>query len=132
VTPIATAWVTEFVVLVAELQHRCGKLRALVQTKTLCHRPGGAIADDHLQRHDRYAAADLVARTDTLHKVGVHAASGEIFEDQGGDLVVEFTLVCQTIELFTVVGGGVVLVVDADQLFVVGGEDLFCFSFVQK
>ena len=89
------------------------------------------VADDDLQRHDLDLLHKGVAVIDLLHVMGGDALLLELLHQSVGQLVVDNALVANGALLLTVTGSGVILIVDHDDLGIVGSENLLGLAFVQ-
>ena len=92
---------------------------------------GGNIADDDLQRNDLDLLHEGVAVVDFLDIMGGDALFFQLLHQSVGQLVVDDTLVADGALLLAVTGGGIVLIVDHDDLGIIGGENLLCLALVQ-
>ena len=123
--------VVQVVVLVAVLEDGGLKDLALGHAHAQAEVTGGNVADNDLQGHNLDLLHKGVAVIDLLHVMGGDALFLELLHQSVGQLVVDDALVADGALLLAVTGGGVILVVDHDDLGIVGSENLFCLAFVQ-
>ena len=123
--------VVQIVVLVAVLEDGSLKDLALGHAHAQAEVTGCNVADDDLQRHDLDLLHKGVAVIDLLHVMGGDALLLELLHQSVGQLVVDNALVANGALLLTVTGSGVILVVDHDDLGIVGSENLLGLAFVQ-
>ena len=123
--------VMQVVVLVAVLQDGGLEHLALGHAHAQAEVTGCNVADDDLQRHDLDLLHKGVAVIDLLHVMGGDALLLELPHQSVGQLVVDNALVANGALLLTVTGSGVILIVDHDDLGIVGSENLLGLAFVQ-
>ena len=123
--------VVQIVVLVAVLEDGSLKDLALGHAHAQAEVTGCNVADDDLQRHDLDLLHKGVAVIDLLHVMGGDALLLELLHQSVGQLVVDNALVANGALLLTVTGSGVILIVDHDDLGIVGSENLLGLAFVQ-
>ena len=123
--------IAQCVVLVAVLQNGAVELGALRQTDAGCKRTCYDIADDNLQRYDGNLLDDGLALGDLLDKVGRDALACQHLHQMVGNTVVDDALAYDGALLHAVECGCVVLVVNDQQLRIIGAVNLLCLAFVK-
>ena len=123
--------IMQIIVLVAVLENGSLENLALGHTHAQAEMTGGNIADDNLQRNDLDLLHKGVAVVDFLDIMGGDALFFQLLHQSVGQLVVDDALVADGALLLAVTGGGIVLVVDHDDLGIIGGENLLCLALVQ-
>ena len=123
--------ISQFVVLVGELDGGSVEYDALLHTVPLGEGPGREVADDNLQRHDGDLLHQGLPLTQLLNEVGGNAGLFDPPHQMVGHLVVDDALARNGALLQAVEGGGVVLVVHDVKFRVVGAEDLLGLSLIE-
>ena len=123
--------ISQFVVLVGELDGGSVEYDALLYTVPLGEGPGREVADDNLQRHDGDLLHQGLPLTQLLNEVGGNAGLFDPPHQMVGHLVVDDALARNGALLQAVEGGGVVLVVHDVKFRVVGAEDLLGLSLIE-
>ena len=123
--------IAQFVVLIAEFQHRALQLRALRQAQALGKRTGGDVAHDHFQGHDGHFLHQRFPGGKLLHVVRGNALGFQHAHQVIGHAVVDLALAGDGALFEAVESGRVVLIIHNVQIFVRRGEYFFGLALIQ-
>ena len=123
--------VTQFIILVGELNGGLIEHDTLFHAVVLGEGTGGDVADNHFQGHDGNFLHDGLPLVDFLDVVGGNTLLLQVGHQTVGHLIVDDALALDGALLQAVEGGGIVLVLHNQLLGIVGSEDLLGLAFIQ-
>ena len=122
--------IVQLVVFVGILHRGLVEGHPLREAVALAEAPGGDVADDDLQGHDLHPLHQRLPLTELLHKMGGDPRLFQAAHEAVAHAVVDDALSNDGAFLFSVEGGGVVLVGHDQFLGIVGGVDLLCLALI--
>ena len=124
--------VAEFVVFVADFKDGVFGLGTFFEAEARRHGAGDDVPDDDFKRDDFDFFAELFALVQGLAVVGGNAGGDKGTEDQRGYAVVEDAFAFDDFMFGAVAGGGIVVVVNDDELRIVGRIDGLGFAGIEQ
>ena len=129
---VVNQWVAEFVVFVADFEDGVFGFGTFFEAEARRHGAGDDVSDDDFKRDDFDFFAELFALVQGLAVVGGNARLNQGAEEQGGDAVVEDAFAVDDFMFGAVASGGIVVVVNDDELRIVGRIDGLGFAGIEQ